>query len=149
MKLDNRKRLAAEVLKCSPKKIVLDKARLDEIQEAITKIDIKGLIAEGAINLRPKNQQSRSGARRRKTQKRKNQQKGPGKKKGKKYSRVTKKDVWINRIRSQRKLLAELKEKESIEVKTYRELYLKAKGGFFRNKRHIKLYIEERGLLKK
>ena len=39
--------------------------------------------------------------------------------------------------------------KEFIEKKTYQKLYLKAKGGFFRNKRHIKLYLEEYGLLKK
>jgi ribosomal protein L19E len=37
-----------------------------------------------------------------------------------------------------------LKEKKIIDDKLYRELYLKSKGGFFRSKRHIKIYLEER-----
>ena len=41
-----------------------------------------------------------------------------------------------------------LREKEIIEKKVYRDLYLKSKGGFFRSKRHLKLYIDEHGLKK-
>ena len=53
------------------------------------------------------------------------------------------------KIRIQRKFLAEIKEKKLLDSKTYRPLYLKAKGGFFRNKRHIKLYLEEHNLINK
>ena len=69
------------------------------------------------------------------------------KRKGKKTARLARKTKWINTIRSQRKLLAELKDSGKIAHQTYRELYLKAKGGYFRNIRHIKLYLEEQKLL--
>ena len=53
------------------------------------------------------------------------------------------------KIRAQRSLIAELKAKEIVDAAGYKELYRKAKGGFFRNRRHIKLYIEENNLVKK
>lgn len=149
MQLENRKRLAAELLKCSPKKVIFDQSRLDDIQEAITKLDIRGLIAEGAIKKEKGGQQSRVRARKIKEQKKKNQQKGPGSRKGKKHARLDKKQAWMKKIRAQRKLLNEMRESELIDKQTFQKLYLKAKGGFFRNKRHIKLYVEEHGLKKK
>ena len=42
-----------------------------------------------------------------------------------------------------------LKDKGIVDKKTYRNLYLKSKGGFFRSKSHIKLYINEHKLGKK
>jgi len=41
-------------------------------------------------------------------------------------------------------LLGELKDRKIIDDKLYRELYSKSKGGFFRSRRHIKLFLEER-----
>ena len=49
MNLNVQKRIAASILKCSKKSIVLDQDRLKDIKEAITKEDLRGLIAEGAI----------------------------------------------------------------------------------------------------
>ena len=40
-----------------------------------------------------------------------------------------------------------LKDKGLLDNKNYKELYLKAKGGFFRSERHLKTYINERGLI--
>ena len=82
-------------------------------------------------------------------QKAKGQQKGLGSKKGKRTASNPKKDVWMKKIRVQRAFLKELKEKSLIETATYSNLYRKAKGGFFRSKKHIKLYIDEHRLIKK
>ena len=49
MRLTLQKRLAAQMLKCSQKKIKVDETRLEDIKEAITKRDIRGLISENAI----------------------------------------------------------------------------------------------------
>ena len=68
---------------------------------------------------------------------------------GGKNSRLTKKDKWVSRIRVQRKFLRNLRAKGVIGKSTYQNIYLKSKGGFFRSKKHIKVYIEERGLGKK
>ena len=53
------------------------------------------------------------------------------------------------KARLQRDFIKVLKEKDIIDAVAFRELYLKIKGGFFRNKRHIKLYMEEHGMTKK
>lgn len=143
------KRLAAQVMKCSKKRVWFDPARLDEIKEGITKFDIRNLIKDGAIIEKPVKSTSRAGARRRIVQKRKGRLKGPSSRKGKRTARLPKKLAWMRKIRLMRKFLKELREKGIISRRDYRMLYLKAKGGFFRSKRHIKLFIEERGLANK
>ena len=44
-------------------------------------------------------------------------------------------------------MLKGLKSSKRISTPTYRDMLGKAKGGFFRSRRHINLYLEERGLL--
>ncbi len=144
MKLDNQKRLAAQILKCSKKRIKFDPDRLSNIKEAITKKDINSLIKDGAIKKVHARGVSRGRARKRLVQRRKGKQKGHGSIKGSRGARLPRKREWINKIRAQRELLKKLKEKKIIDDKVYREFYLKSKGGFFRSMRHIKLYLEER-----
>lgn len=148
MQLKTQKRLAAQILKCSQKRIWFDMERASDIKEAITKIDIKSLIGDKAIKAKPVKSISKGRARKTKLQKRKGKQKGIGSRKGKKTARLPKKVAWMNSIRIQRRFLKELREKEIITKTNYQKLYLKAKGGFFRSKRHIKLYIEEHNLAK-
>ena len=81
--------------------------------------------------------------------KRKGKRTGAGSRKGKKTARLSKKDAWMNKVRLQRKFLKELRDKELITKSDYHSLYQKSKGGFFRSKRHIKLYIDEHRLIKK
>ena len=42
----------------------------------------------------------------------------------------------------------ELKTGSKISDEVYKDLYRKSKGGFFRSKRHIKLYLTEHKLTK-
>ncbi|MBD3354648.1 50S ribosomal protein L19e [Candidatus Woesearchaeota archaeon] len=149
MKFNLQKRLAADILKCSESRIIFNQDRLEDIKEAITKLDIKSLINDKAIKEKPKKGNSRFRARKIKIQKRKGKRKGPGSKKGKKTSRLSKKKSWMNKIRKQRAFLKNLRDKEIITKENYHTLYQKAKGGFFRSKRHIKLYLEEHKLAKK
>jgi len=147
--LSVQKRLAASILKCSPYRISLNPDHLEDIKEAITKIDIKGLINQGSIIRKPVKSTSRVRARKKAIQKRKGRRTGHGSRKGKKTARLPKKENWKNKVRLQRKLLKELRDKKMLTTISYRELYQKSKGGFFRSKRHVKLYIEENKLLKK
>jgi large subunit ribosomal protein L19e len=148
MKLKIQRRLAAGLLKCSENRIVFDNTRLEDIKEAITKADIKSLIANKIISKKPLVGVSRVRARERKKQKRKGKRRGLGSRKGKKTARLPKKKAWIIKIRVQRGFIRLLRDKGVITIKGYHELYSKAKGGFFRSKRHIKMYMEERGLAK-
>jgi len=45
--------------------------------------------------------------------------------------------------------LKELREKSLIDKKIYRDTYRKSKGGFFRSRRHIKIYMDENNLWSK
>ncbi|MFH1174688.1 MAG: 50S ribosomal protein L19e [archaeon] len=149
MKLTVQKRLAAGILGCSPKRVVFHTERLDEIKEAITREDIRGLVADGAIIRTNAQGVSRARANKRLVQYRKGRRKGQGSQKGKATARLNAKTDWIHRVRLQRAFLANLKEKGFISKAATREVYTKIKGGFFRNKRHVKLFMEEKGLFLK
>ncbi|HZX45323.1 MAG TPA: 50S ribosomal protein L19e [Candidatus Nanoarchaeia archaeon] len=144
MKLDNQKRLAAQVLKCSKKRIKFDTESLGDIKEAITKADIRRLIIGNIIWKENAVGVSRVRARKRIIQRRKGKQKGEGSRKGSRNARLSFKEEWINKVRAQRELLRSLLDRKAINRQLFRELYLKSKGGFFRSRRHIKLYLEER-----
>lgn len=149
MDLTVQKRLAADVLKCSSKRVVFDPARVTDIKEAITKKDIKSLVGEGIISEKQKKGISRGRARKTLVKKRKGLRSGPGRRKGKHNARTPRKTEWIKRIRHQRQFLQELKQKKFIDPSVFTQLYGKAKGGFFRSKRHIKIYIDENRLANK
>ena len=143
MKLNNQKVIAAGLLNCSKKRVVFDTERLEEIKEAITKADLRGLIKDKAIYAKPVKGISRGRARKRQEQRRKGRQKGHSSKKGKKTARLPKKKKWIIKIRNQRNFLKELKDKKIINKRMNSDLRSKAKGGFFRSKRHIKIFLEK------
>ena len=147
--MKNKRRLAAKILKTSLKKVRFATDALEDIKKAITRSDLRGFIAVGKVSKAKTNSQSRVRARKIARQKRKGRQKGKGSRKGSKHSIVSKKEKWMAKVRAQRVLLKELKVRGLIETKDYRMLYAKSKGGFFRNKRHIKLYLTEQNLIKK
>jgi len=146
MMLKLQKRLAASILHCSPKRVVFDPARLEDIKEAITKTDIRLLVGEGAITGRPQKGVSRGRANKLKTQKSKGLRKGAGSKKGKATARRPRKKAWMDRIRAQRKFLKHLRNSALIKHEAFKELYSKSKGGYFRSIKHIKIYINEHDL---
>ena len=141
------KRLAGIISKRSPKKVKLLPERMSDLKEAITKADIRSLIKDKAIILKKKKGVSRARAKQNKKQKVKGRKRGQGSRKGTANARLNKKTKWINRIRLQRKLLKQLKKNKRITQETYKDLYRKSKGGFFRSKRHIKLYLTEHKLI--
>lgn len=142
------RRLAAQILKCGRNRIRFDPDRLDDIKEAITKTDISSLIKNSSISKRRLLNTSRFWARKIKKQKSKGRQKDFGSRKGKKTTRLEPKRAWMNKIRLQRGFIKSLRDKGVITSAIYHELYMKSKGGFFRNLRHLKLYTSERGLVK-
>lgn len=145
----NKKQLAAKLLKVSPKKVRFLSSALEDIKKAITRSDMRGLIATKKISINKKNEQSRSRANVLAGQKKKGRRKGKGSKKGSKYSVVSRKESWMLKVRAQRNFLKNLRDQELINSKDFRMLYSKSKGGYFRNKRHIKLYLNEHNLIKK
>ena len=148
MILNVQKRLAAYVLKCSTDRVVFDTEKLSEIKEAITKADIRALADQGAISKVPIRGISRARTNFVQRQKRKGKRKGHGSRKGSAGARTNKKRTWVNKVRLQRSYLQALRLKEIIRQNQFVELYKKVKGGFFRSKRHMELYLTEQDILK-
>ncbi|MCD6109053.1 MAG: 50S ribosomal protein L19e [Thermoplasmata archaeon] len=135
--LRNQRRLAAEILKCGVNRVWVDEDRMDEIAKAVTRNDIRILIKGGAITKRPEKGISTGRKKKLKMQKEKGRRRGHGSRRGAKYARFPRKRRWIITIRSVRKVLKLLKEKNLIDKKIYRKYYLSAKGGSFRSKEHL------------
>jgi len=146
--LDVQRRLAAKILKCGKNRIRFDPARLEDIKEAITKIDVRSLINAGAISKKRLLNTSKFWSRNTKKQKSSGRQKGFGSRKGKKTARLNPKRAWINKIRLQRSFIRSLIANNTITTASYHELYMKSKGGFFRSLRHLKLYVDEKDMVK-
>ncbi len=149
MNVKNQKKLAARLLKVGKRRIVFDSAKLTEIKEAITKKDLRALIAGKSVKLKPLKSHSRSRTRKVIIQRRKGRRKSKGSKKGSKYAKITRKRQWMDRIRTQRKFIKSLKSKNLISKRNFRDVYYKVKSNRFRNIRLIKLYMDENKLIEK
>ncbi len=141
MNLGKQKELLSRALKVGKSRIKIVPSKSESLKDAITRIDLKSVIGT-AVVIKKKKGVSRVRARARKEQQKKGRRKGPGTKKGAKYSRMSRKELWINRVRVQRKFIKLLRDKAKITKEAYRKLYRMIAGGFFRSKAHLKLYME-------
>ncbi len=144
MDLKKAKELAAEILKVGKSRIYMDPTNLKKVDEAMTKDDVRGLIAERIIKKRKVNFQSRGRSRVAILQKQKGRSRGKGKRRGTKNTRVDKKSNWIHKVRAQRAMLQELKKTNpaAVEEKGYGNIYKRIKGNFFKGKNYLKEYVE-------
>jgi len=146
MNLATKRRIAADLMGAGPKRVWFDEEHLEEIQSALTREDVRKLISKGIIRAKQKTSVSRGRARKVLKQRRKGKRQGAGNRKGKATARLSRKEEWVIKIRSQREFIKELFDRKSISNETYTLLRRKAKSGLFRNKRHVKLYLEENKL---
>ncbi len=143
MSLKSQRRLAAEILKVGENRVWIDPERIDEVETAITRDEIKKLVHERAIQPRPDTGISRSRARVLQIKKRKGLRRGPGKRS---KSKTSDKEVWMRRIRALRRRLRELKEKRIITESTYRSFYKMAGSGAFESNSDLERRIKTKGL---
>ena len=143
------KRIAASLLKSGRKRVVVSPDKLSDVKSAITREDVRGLIVKGVVKKKSAGGVSRGRSRRAQVQKRKGRRKGYGTRKGAKKARSPKKRFWINRVRAQREFVKELKAKKLVDNAVFNKVYSLIKGGFFRSRTHVKLYLNEHGLIKK
>jgi large subunit ribosomal protein L19e len=142
MELTTQRRLAAKLLKCGKSRVWIDPDRIGEVEEAITKADLRNLIKSGVIKKLPKRGISRARKKLLLAKKRRGKRKGIGSRKGTARARQPKKELWVQKIRPQRKLLKLLRAEGKIDKRTYRKFYLLAKGGMFRSKAHLELQLK-------
>ncbi|MDY0266104.1 MAG: 50S ribosomal protein L19e [Methanimicrococcus sp.] len=140
--LKNQRRMASQILDCGSDRVWIDPAKLEEVAEAITREDVRNLIADGTIKAKKVKGVSRGRARLVAEKRKYGHRKGPGSRKGAKGARTPSKELWMKKIRALRKRLKEMRADETLDKKTYCKLYRKAKGGEFRNVAHLEAQIK-------
>jgi len=148
MDVSLQKELAAEILGVGKDRIWIDPKKLDEVSKALTKEDVRRLINEGIIKVKEKKGQSRYWSNVLHEKRKKGRRRGHGSRKGRKSARLDEKTQHILKVRAMRRLIRILKMKNIIDKRTYRQLYKLIKGGMFRSKKHILLWLKEKAILK-
>lgn len=148
MNLKNQRRMAAIILKCGENRVWMDPNRLEDIEDSITRADVRTLIASGTIAAAAKKGISRGRARHVASQKAKGRGKGQGSRKGTANARKPSKKNWEQTIRALRRRLKEYRDSGKITKRIYRSYYMKSKGGMFRNVAHLDSHLKIEGHLK-
>jgi large subunit ribosomal protein L19e len=129
--LASQRRLAAQILKIGQNRVWIDPERMDDVDGAITREEVRKLIHEKVIDSLPEKGVSRSRAKIIREKKRKGRRSGPGSITGAGHAKVTKKEAWMIKIRSLRRKLRELKASRIITEATYSQYYRMAGSGRF------------------
>ncbi len=145
--LSMQKRLAAEVLGCGVTRVWIDPGSAEKVKSAITRADVKKLVKEGVIKKLPAKDSSGKAVAERIEKKKKGRRRGHGSRKGSRGARSGKKTPWILRVRAQRSLLKKLRDSGKLERKDYRKVYRMVKGGMFRSKKHLLMFLEQNGMV--
>ena len=149
MSLKSQRRLAAKILKVGETRVWIDPERIDYVETAITREEIRKLIHEKVVKSLPEKGVSRARARVLAAKRKKGLRRGPGGKSGSARSKISKKQAWMNRIRPLRRRMCELKVSRAITVSTYRKLYDMSESGVFESKADLERYIRTHNMWRK
>jgi large subunit ribosomal protein L19e len=141
--------LAAQILKVGQNRVWIDPQRMDDVEAAITREEVRKLIHEKVITSLPVKGVSRARAKTIQEKKRRGRRKGAGSKTGAGHAKISKKEAWMSRIRSLRKRLRELKSTRIITVTTYRKMYGVAGSGRFESVADLDRYLKAHDLWRK
>ncbi len=130
------RRLAADILGVGERRVWIDPTNLEEAKRMTTRTDVRDLIKKGSVKKLPV-------AGRKKVKKAKRRQ--AGSKKGNVAN--VRKDAWMAKVRSQRKLLVTMLTDEALPPAEKRGVYNKIKSGLFRSKRAMLTYLKESKLV--
>jgi large subunit ribosomal protein L19e len=147
--LSSQRRLAAQILKIGQNRVWIDPERMDDVEGAITREEVRKLIHEKIIDSLPEKGVSRSRAKIIREKKRKGRRSGPGSITGAGYAKVTKKEAWMKKIRSLRRKLRELKASRIITEATYSQYYRMAGSGRFQSIAELERNLKANDLWRK
>ena len=147
--LSSQRRLAAQILKVGQNRVWIDPERMDDVEGAITREEVKKLIHERVIVSLPEKGVSRSRAKVIRGKKRVGRRKGAGSRTGSSHAKISKKEAWMSKIRSLRKKLRELKASRVITESTYRKVYAIAGSGKFGSVAELERYLKANDLWRK
>ncbi len=147
--LTSQRRLAAQILKVGRNRVWIDPQRIEDVESAITREEIRKLVHEKVIATTPIQGVSRGRAKAVQAQKRRGRRKGAGSKSGTPRAVIPKKEAWMAKIRSLRRKLRELKASRVITEAHYRDLYMIAGSGRFASVADMQRYIKAHDMWRK
>lgn len=131
MKLGKKKFLASKVFNVGKSRVLFVEARLEEIKEAITKEDIRGLKKDGAIMIKD--------IKGKRTKPRNKKRRTPGN--IRKNVKKTKRE-YMTLTRKFRKYVLELKNKNLLTREHFLDIRKKIRNRYFKSKAQLKEYIQ-------
>jgi large subunit ribosomal protein L19e len=140
--LKAKKRLVSRITGVGVHRIRFDVDHLDDVADAITRENIRSLITANTIKIKSIVGTSRGRAHTKKAQKNKRGT-TQGSKQGRKGARVGKKEVYVAKVRSLRRLLKIAKDRKDLTNPEFWILYKKVGGNTIRNKAHLRTLMEE------
>ena len=141
--LKAKKRLAARVAHVGVHRIKFDADHLGDIEDAITRANIRSLITANTIKIKTITGTSKGRAHAKKEQRNKRGTK-QGSKQGRKGARVGgTKQVYVAKVRALRRLLKIAKDRKDITNPEFWALYKKVGGNTVRSKAHLRGLMEE------
>ncbi len=147
--LSSQRRLAAQILKVGQNRVWINPERIDDVEAAITREEVKRLIHEKIIMSLPKKGVSRSRAKAVREKKRLGRRKGSGSRTGSAHAKISKKEAWMSKIRCLRRKLRNLKSSRVITEHTYRKMYGMAGSGKFESVAELERYLRANDLWRK
>ena len=140
--LKAKKRLASRVIGVGVHRIRFDTDHLDDVADAITRENIRSLVTANTITVKSFTGTSKGRAHKKKAQ-RKKRGTTQGSKRGRKGARVGKKEVYVAKVRSLRRLLKIAKDRKDLTNPEFWALYKRVGGNTVRNKAHLRTLMEE------
>jgi len=147
--LKSQRRIAAEILKIGQNRVWISPERIDDVEAAITREEIRKLIHEDIIKPLPEKGVSRGRARILHQKKKKGRRRGPGRRTGSAHAKISRKEAWMSKIRALRKRLRKLKTGKIVTESTYRKLYKMASSGRFESVADLERYLKTHELWRK
>lgn len=137
------KRAAASILQRGQSAIRVKPESALDAAKALTKEDIRKLIQSGSIYAIKAKHNKSEGARLLKKARSEGRSRGPGSRRGTRKRRIGR--VWEKKVRSQRRMLKELKAMDKIDKKTFTLFYRQIKGNQYATKANLLLQLREGG----
>lgn len=138
------KRAGAYILDRGESAVRIRPDALNDAEKALTKDDIRRLVKEGKIYAIKEKHNKSARSKRLRVARSEGRSRGPGRRRGTRNTRVGR--VWEKKIRSQRRLLKELKAMKKINTTVFNEYYSHVKGNQYANKATILLHMREQGI---
>ncbi|MFH0972323.1 MAG: 50S ribosomal protein L19e [Candidatus Micrarchaeota archaeon] len=134
------RRVAADILGVGTSRIRILDAKA--ANEALTREDVRGLIKDKVVIVLPKQGVSRGKARITQSRKHAGRGRGEGSKKGARYAGVSRKELWMRKVRALRKTLRNNKFRTN--TTDYREMYRMVSGNAFKGKKQLLEFITKK-----